>query len=216
MRIVLFDICGTLYKSNTTYDFLKFYFRRKNGLKGFLLAVLLSRSFNAIWLIIHLLLPSWDIRAFLISFIKGEPVSEVEPAARQFVNEFLRQRERSVMARLKEYKEGDVDTIVLCSSSIEPVVRAIASDLNVEVYGCSRLEVESGAYTGRLAFDLQGKKHEWVDRSFNLANFSEVICFSDNLEDLPLMVRADKRFVVAKEKRKEYWKKHIKDVEFVE
>lgn len=216
MRIVLFDICGTLYKSNTTYDFLKFYFRRKNRLKGFLLAVVLARPFNAIWLVIHYLFPSWDIRAFLISFIKGQPVSEVEPVARLFVIEFLRQRERSVMTRLKEYKEGGADKIVLCSSSIEPVVQAIASDLKVDVYGCSRLEVESGVYTGKLVFDLQGKKHEWVDRSFNLADFSEVVCFSDNLEDLPLLARADKRFIIAKEKRKQYWKKHIKDVEFVE
>lgn len=216
MKIVLFDVCGTLYRSNTTYDFLKFYFHRRNIFKALFLQVLLSKPFKIIWLLIRICFPSYNIRAFLISFIKNERVSEVEKAANDFVDNFLSTRESSVLAMLKKFKADDSNVIVLCSASIEPVIKAIAGHLRIEVYGCTKLEKKGEFFTGRIELDVQGKKYEWVMDSFRLKDFSEVIFFTDNVEDIPLMKHANRKFVVAKGRRKEYWKHHVKDVEFID
>lgn len=178
MKVALFDVCHTLVRANTTFDFLSFYFegdetyrrfkRKRESLSGRLRAKFGDNE--------------QTMRYAAISFLEGEPEERVKLRAAEFVErlEFI----EPTGTLLKQW-QGQGDEVVLVSASLDVVVAAVAKKLVVERYFASELKFENDVCLGALDKDLLGNKAELISSRFDgddltmvTDNFSDENCIS--------------------------------------
>lgn len=205
MKLAIFDICNTLYRSNTTYDFLLFYFKRNNRKKYTKFKRNFSIPAKVLWKALGVFGRNKTVRSYLINFIKDEPVEQVAREADCFVSEVLEHRKiKYTHDALKKLKKTDC-TIFLMSASIEPVVQAIAENLEIKTFMASTLVKSNGTYLGKLRNDLEGKKDKVLTSLIDLKRFEKIEVFSDNIEDLQLLQLADNAHVMTTENNYTFW-----------
>lgn len=205
----VFDICDTLYFSNTTHDFVRFCIGKdgtwtnraiyrifndsRSPLRYMLLA--LSRGFSV------------DLHKKInVYLLGGVPKKVLAQSAEMFVREYLSNREIPEAHRLLRDSQQRGLTVVLCSSSIEPVVEAVASSLNLSWVAASSLDYRDGVFTGRIRSEIAGQKlNELVKRGIaeNLA-----LAVSDNLSDEALLLSANEAIAIAySEGKRRHWER---------
>ena len=124
---------------------------------------------------------------FLLSPIKGMTVKEVQEIARPFcitiVNEFKDSKSQELLNRHSS------DECLITSGTLSFIVKEVAILLGIETYFGTDAEVKEGLYTGRVLGEPNfgeekvRKIQEWLgDR-----NLSEIIAYSDSINDLPLL-----------------------------
>ncbi len=159
-RLVIFDVCDTLYDANTTVGFIRYYLARQSNasLRNSLSRWLDRKSpfFYVGAAAKHLL--GWDLaRQRIIATLAGEPRGRLTDAASEYVRDILPAfANQPIHDRLKAH-QADGDRVLLLSSSIDLVVSQIAAVLGTE-YRASILEFDGDQCTGRLSADLTGKK----------------------------------------------------------
>ena len=205
--IIVSDVCDTLYFSNTTMDYV-FYVLKQEGRKGSL-NLIYSISSKKSPLFYSLILISKIIKVDLIKvmtvkMLKGISKETLDRYAQSFVKEELSGRKIEKTFSLLNQFSGA--RWILLSSSLDPVVSAVAATLKSE-YASSQLEYKQGICTGKLIFEMKGKKHEVLEDKFGTFS-EELLVISDNISDRELILKADKRYaVVYKDKFKSFWKK---------
>lgn len=207
MKVAVFDVCDTLYDSNTTFDFLDDYFddNRKYQLfrkcsTSFLGKVLnypLYRFFN------------YDIvRVIATGFLRGESQHELEIAVKTFVYEKLSDKVyNSVQELMNTYKDKGF-TIFLMSGSYSPIVKYVCDFFEADDFVASELEIVDNKYTGKYVNDqLFNKKKVLLEK---YANIDQLVVISDNKTDYDLFEIADKSYIVCnKLKDKIFWSHRI-------
>lgn len=214
--VAVFDICDTLYYSNTTHDFIGYLARQKFGpLRRILYYVVNHRLSPVRYALIILSVSSGlDLhKKIAVRLMKGISGAEISALARDFVRTFLAGRKiAEVHQRLKEFSNNGSE-IVLCSTSIEPVVAAVAAELSVGNFTCTTLEYDGNVLTGRIKADITGKKVEALRNDLGVATPDHAI--SDNREDLSMLLVAGRGTAVVHSDRKfDFWKE--KDVEMID
>ncbi len=195
--IAVFDVCGTITKTNNTSDFIEFVLRRNSlwryGL--FLLVRALSR--------LSRLLPRrapcdrdvWRDRQ--IALLRGYSCARIQEMARWYVDGLFRDEqlnEKVLDAMTREKEQGK--TLCLVSAAIAPPIVEIAGRLEIETCYCSELEVDNGCYTGRLATDLLGRKESILEKIAPGADWQNSSVYSDNADDAPFMKNFGRRILV--------------------
>lgn len=209
MKRVVFDICDTLYYSNTTFDFLRFILTiRKDKRANAKLKPYLKKTLTYYRLaIVEKLTGKEIIRAKALETLSGCTQKQLNEWATAFVSEYLPNKtiQETHQALLKEKALGH--DIILASNSIEPVVAAIAQKLNVSKYISSTLKYKDGKFEGKIDIASNGKKLDIIHSQFG-ENYDELSVFSDNFSDFQLMQFASERFcVVHKKEDMGFWKK---------
>lgn len=195
-RLFLADVDHTLVRRNTTFAFVAHVVRRRGRIGRRLIhATMLGRRSPG-----RLLAAAWyrlagrdPLRALALGMLRGLEREAIESLAREYVEAVLERElipEPMVLLRKAE-REGA--RVCLVSASLDVVVEPLAAALGVECRA-SALAWEGGCATGRLAGDLAGAKLAAVEDL--LAGADHVTVMSDNLSDLPLFRRADRRLVV--------------------
>ena len=208
--VAVFDVCDTLYFSNTTYDFVDFVVRNQEVKRSYLDSVLTSQYSPLRYLLIAMsVFTGWDyLRKFKIGMLKGYSRKELDMLASEFVVQFLDNRKIDVTHSLiNEFKKRRKGRAILCSSSVEPVVAAVARNLQVDDYVCTTLKFTDDVCNGSIDHDVNREKLE----DLRMAGFDRRIelAVSDNLGDLALLKAANKSFAVVHSERKaKFWKKH--------
>ena len=201
----IFDICGTLYRSNTTHDFLEYYWSKKNNL-CFRLFFKVSRTkaIKFIWIILSKVFGTDIFRILAVRTLRGEKKADVDALAHTFVKNYLPSRIRSeIFALLNEQRNSGAE-IVLMSASIYPVVKAIATMLKIEQYFCSMIADEHDILLGYLSFDMHGRKKEVFLKNFD--SKKKFTFVTDNKEDLPLIELSAFPYIVTRKKNMKFWK----------
>lgn len=205
-KLIICDVCDTLYNSNTTLDFVRFVVEKDKGIKRLLLLLINSQKSPLFYfLIIAGKLIHKDLfRWLLLKFLRGKPKTELDFLAQQFYSYFLASRSnRQVFQKLLS---NDETIILLLSSSIDPVISAIANANQLKFYS-SKLEWAQGKATGNLRMDMTGQKHEFAKRFLSEGNFGRLQVITDNRSDWELVKLADERFIIVKnESEKIFWK----------
>lgn len=189
--MVLVDICGTLYQSNTTFDFLDFYLRMPSY-RWFrrISRTVCWRALNRVCLY------GWryDLtRRIALSFLKGKTCCELEAAAARFVDEFLCNKENGeVIDRVTSLQKEN--TVVLVSATLDFIAAAIAARWGIERFYASQPAYRNGVCRGYLRTDLLGDKAAALRREGILPPYEWVI--TDNLSDLALVREARRTWVV--------------------
>ncbi len=195
--IAVFDVCGTITKTNNTSDFIEFVLRR-NSLRRYGL-FLLIRVLARLSRVLALRSPSgrdvWRDRQ--IALLRGYSCDRIREMARSYVNRLFTERllnEKILEAMAQEKEQGK--TLCLASAAIAPPIVEIAARLGIKAFYCSELEVDNGCYTGRLRTDLLGCKESVLERLAPGADLSNSSVYSDNADDARFMMSFGKRTLV--------------------
>lgn len=202
--IYIFDICDTLYQSNTTFDFIDFYLAetRQSAKRVFLKSV--RWKYSPVFLLLLLLgritKSDWHKTVSLL-LLKGEKAENLDRYANSFFDKVLNSKCITATHQILQEAKLAGNKIYLVSSTIEPVAKAIAVRLGVEFFS-SELKLESGIFTGMLANDITGQKEKVLKQFLGEISYSVV---TDNISDYKLVAAAEHKYVVIQNQ------KHIKN-----
>jgi HAD superfamily phosphoserine phosphatase-like hydrolase len=214
MKLVVFDICGTIYDSNTSFDFLENYIVTQNFnnqlkyriLKSIPVRVLnkiLIRSFN------------YDLIKILATKMLSNLSTEfIELQSKEFVKNYLHGKEREYVTKLLDKYRKENWQIVLISGAYEFIVKEIAQFHDVNNFFASTLEVKEGKYTGIYSNDIIEIKKDIFQQNFE--DIDELVVVTDNKTDLELLKLANFKYIVTDEKNLNFWKRQeFEDVEYI-
>lgn len=205
-RLVVFDVCDTLYDANTTIGFIRFYqsLHSKASIER-ALARWLDRSSPYFYVgAAAQRLLGWDVaRERIIAALAGEPRNRLAEAASLYVRDILpASANRPIHDRLRAHQAAG-DRTILMSSSIDLVVSQIAEVLN-SGYRSSVLEFEGDLCAGRLSTDLTGRKASELRDVAGQETVSWV--YTDNRSDKELVSRVDRAIIILpRGKRQDRW-----------
>lgn len=202
--IYIFDICGTLYKSNTTFDFLSWTFKknRKFNLYKKVYSNILWKVFNKF--LRHFF--HFDLtRILALYFLRGFSKDVLSQKADEFVNSFLiTKKNNDVINALNKLKENRSNVMIM-SATIDIVAKAIAKSLQVKHFYSSSLKYDDSICCGYLVHDLLGNKS-----SFLKDNISIAAVFTDDLSDADILELAKEKNIIIYKKTSLKWSKLIK------
>ena len=206
-KIVVVDICYTLFKSNTTFDFFKYCANtaKFSITKKVFLKILLSKSSPVYWTVavIEKLIKKDLFKYFTVKLLAGKYVNDVDTWAEKFYFDFLKSREIDITMRI--VKDFDAFEVILISATLTPIAKAIAKNMEIETFLSTQLEVINGRYTGKIIGELSGKKLEAL-YAFKKEKVLIDVMMTDNLTDRQIMEAADCKYAVCHNKEQEkFW-----------
>jgi len=202
---ILVDICGTLYKSNTTFDFLSFYLKSK----PYKVFRIISRSI--FWRILNKLLFSKfhiDLtRIIAVSFLRGSTINELKKAMEDFYMESLTHLKINSVLEVLEYYKTAGTQIILVSATLDFIAEKIASSLDIKQWYATELVYKNDVCVGRISRDLLNMKLPYLQTQNVNPPFSTVL--TDNFTDLDLVIEAKHAIIVTNNRNLKYWKSKL-------
>ncbi|EFH1552531.1 hypothetical protein BF425_003252 [Escherichia coli] len=190
MRV--FDVCGTIYASNTTFDFIIEYHKSRGNMhKYFWAKTLLSFPFKVLNKL-HL----FSIRNSLIKTLKGESRGNLEKFGSEFVNGFLSGKQKEMII---DILNKVIINSILISASVDPVINAVSKKFNVKAYSSSLEYNHYDLCTGRLSSDLKGTK------SSKIGNNNVDLVVTDNMSDIDLIKKSKLAYLIINKNNKGRW-----------
>lgn len=201
-RHILFDVCNTLFDSNTTFDFLDFYFNQNKLRVKSIFLKLIVRKYSPVHLLLKILTILYSKDFYKIAgvfLLKGQNITTVENSAREFVRNVLSTKK---IKSAFEILEKNISSTILLSSSIEPIIEIIAQENGIKNYYASPIDHSNGRYTGRIIADLTGIKETKVASLLN----ENCLVITDNKSDYELVKLAkEKIIVISHPHEKKFW-----------
>lgn len=203
-KLIVCDVCDTLFKSNTTFDFLKYLAAHERGFRFFLLEVISNKRFLLFYLLaIAGKMMRFDIiRLLSLRLLQGLEYSFLEKKANEFYDQFLLLKKNEIIFDLLNNEKGQ---LILVSSSLDVIIKVIA-EKNKFKWVSSQMEVLNGIATGKLKNDLTGKKQTVATQIMKEMGIQKLMVITDNRTDKRLVELADERYIVIRSvEEKKYW-----------
>ena len=193
---VVFDICGTLYDSNTTLDFCQW--RVKNIWHRCFLIFLRSKLVAACnkFALFFWKTDLIPVRKIFIKTLRGTPKSTLYQESVAFVNLYLKDKVRAeTLSILKEFNSSEV---IFVSGTLDCIAYSVAKHFHIPTFYSSQLKYDqSGICSGDLMYDLLGNKHRLFD--------AIDVVVTDNLDDVELCKMAQNAYIVTRSKHRKFW-----------
>ncbi|MEX5801335.1 hypothetical protein AB6H28_14185 [Enterobacter cloacae] len=179
MKTAIVDICHTLYRSNTTFDYVDFVLNKKNK-KIILLKV---KPIKYTLIIMGRFLHKDIYRYLYIKRLRGFKKKELEDIANEFYKNKLNRLKilstfNAINKEINNYK------FILASASLNIVIEAIIKNEKIfeGIAYSSSLDFKNDICTGKLSQDLLGNKHKY----FSEVNWviTDNISISNSLKNL--------------------------------
>lgn len=216
--LYVFDICGTIFKSNTTFDFLTFWLTPRSRYYSFFDK--LRKTF--IWKVINKITRTYlhvDItRIIALRFLKGYSRLQLSEGADMFYESYLMKHlNDNVVDTIKVLRINPSCNVLIASATIDVVAEVIARKMQINTWYSSELCYVDGICQGKLSKDLLGKKNVFIQEIQNQTIDS---VYTDDFTDIPLQKEARQKNIVVYTKTDKKWKKIVKkmkwDVNFIE
>lgn len=191
----VFDVCWTMYRSNTTFDFIDFVVSKNS--KSFFYYLLKFPITKILILVVGRIIGRDIYRFFYIKLLKGYSFQYLNGLSRDFYYDFLVNKKINYTFDLFN-QFSDKDEVILCSASLDIIVEQIATQLKVR-YVASKLCFANNICTGLLDSDLLGNKLEL----FEMDKIDLVV--TDNLSDLELVKNSKRAVILSTTKNVNYW-----------
>lgn len=204
--IVLIDICGTIFNSNTTFDFLDTQlFGNKYNLFRKISKTLLGRIINKIFYSsIHIDL----IRNIAFSFLRGTSKSILLNKAEHFYYNQLKRKAYDKIIKVIDILKKENKEIILASATVDFVAEIIAQQLNIKKVIATELEYKNGICMGRIKHDNWGNKLASLENK--KINPPYYMTITDNYSDIDILKYSSfKIFIVTNDIQKKKWEKII-------
>lgn len=206
-RIIVFDIDGTLFNSNTTFDFLEFFFKHNTiyAIYKHLYKHIIWRCLNKI---IKKLFRKDITRIIAIRFLKGKNRNDLKIASELFYDDFLASRNnKDVMNRFISLLTQD-NNVYLVSATLDFIGDIISEKLKCKNLLTSIISYDGISCEGILCKDLLGHKldaliGENVDIPF-------ISVYTDDFTDIEILEKSLEKNIIVNNKTKLQWEKIIK------
>lgn len=199
--IVLIDICGTLYDSNTTFDFIRWSFPGKRKMKRWLSGTLFAKGINKLFLLV---LGLDVLRVWWVRELKGFQKSELDHMSASFYAESLIPRRiDEVHEQVERYRRLGY-RLVLVSATLDFIAATIAEELAIVEVHSTLLDYKGDVCLGSIRRDLLGKKDGIAGPL--LKGYDEVILITDNKSDDVLLEMSSGGYIVSGPKNLPFWK----------
>ncbi len=215
-KTCIFDIDGTLFDSNSTFDFFEYFFASTRKYKilrsilGFKLAKIINMLFFRIF--------SLDLKRMLyISMLRNKSYTELSVSAKDFCYNFLAyNKKKETFELLKEFRTENIYFVTATMDFLaEQIVAYIKKELSLENInvGSTKLAYNNNICTGKIKMDLLGNKLYYL---YNLGLKSSFdIVASDDITDLELMNNSKMSYIIFTKKNYSKWKRVLKKQNFV-
>lgn len=208
-KIAVFDFCETIANFQTADPFV-FYTLSKYGTKKQLRKKRFLEFLNKYRIIplLHQLFPSISLnKKLVLSLLKGMPEDIVEKAGFQYYNEIVRTNFIQLVIEIIKRKKIEGFEIALASGGYDVYLKHFAEEFSIDskLVVCSRIGFKNGLCTGHLI----GKDCMRGEKVIRLSNMRKDDCYieaySDSKSDLPLLLWADKAFIVERSDKNKNW-----------
>ena len=193
--LVVCDVCHTLYRLNTTADFLHFVTGETSPIRHQVVRALQWRG-SPLMVAAYVMgrIVERDIgRDLQLQMLRGMEEECLAEMGERWLKMRGEPHLRGEVAGLLEKAMASGVQVVLASASIDPVIDAVAERWGVEAVS-SRLSYREGRCLGSLAVDMTGQKGAHLERYMEEKGALMVV--SDNESDASLMHRAEVPVVV--------------------
>ncbi|GHT86570.1 hypothetical protein FACS1894137_12340 [Spirochaetia bacterium] len=205
MGLALIDICGTIYNSNTTFDFLDYIFN-KNKLYKYVRIIFRAKLLIIINYILLYMFKYDFIRSSLIKFLYGYSRQELILKANCFIDEILNDKKQiNVLNVIKNIAINN--ELILVSSTLDCIAKQVADELCIDKYFASELEYNNNICTGKIKKDYLFLKLDMIQKNGISPLFNVTV--SDNISDIELMKQSMFSYIVVSQKNKKKWYKKI-------
>jgi len=195
-KLVIFDLCDTLYDVNTTVGFVDYYQSVQHDQR---IARILRRwlSKTSLWFYLGAVAQrflGWDLaRQRIVAALASESRATLTKAAADYACNVLPSRANQPLHDQLRTHLAAGDHVMILSSSLDLVVAEVASVLGVD-FRASKLGFDGDRCTGQLEQDLTGRKASEVR---DLVETSSYICvYTDNRSDRDLIAIANQATIV--------------------
>lgn len=205
-KIIIFDVCWTLYSSNTTFDYIRYVLRQKSKLR-YLCSKILDLNLVKLPLVLLGRIISKDIyRAIYIYLLKGFDKDTLYKLSYDFYDIFLeKHRIDHSHLLLERFQKED---IILCSASLNVIIDVVKERLNLSACFSSELAFKGNKCLGFLKQDLfLTKKNLFPDKPYWV--------ITDNKTDLDLVKHAENYSVISNRKNLGFWNKNNIKVDYI-
>ena len=204
MNKIIIDVCGTLYASNTTFDYIDFVMQSASLKKRVVHYILQLRITKLILITIGKIVKIDIYRYLYIHLLKGCSKDKLELYASRFYHEYLQKKRIQFSFDILDSIDNKKYSIILCSASLDIIIEKISHNIGYK-YHATKLEFVSNICTGKIHTDLLGAKH------LLFKNEDLYLVMTDNLSDYLLVQQAKIKLVLSKPKNIPFWtKKGIK------
>lgn len=195
MNLAFFDVDQTLYNGYSSRQFF-YYVAQKRGLKHLIkdrkqldLAIQQGKVDQH-----QTATKAMDLAALVVKDLSLEEVEQLATTVVQTEGLFF-----PWVEPLISYLQDKQFKIYLVSAAVEPMICAIAKELELEHYFASTLEIVDGMYTGALSHlrNSEAKQEKIAEIMSGMSETSTVIAFGDGPGDIPMLRAADQAFVVS-------------------
>ncbi|EGQ8123719.1 hypothetical protein I7100_000956 [Vibrio parahaemolyticus] len=199
-KILLVDVCDTLYPVNTTVDFINYILNKKGAKPSWIHKNKIVKISNAI------LYKVFDIdlvRVALVRQLKGMTKVELNSLAREYIEQLPLNNE--IDSFIKSYVNQGYE-VQFHSASLEPIVSAVNDKFNGSGFSSTTLQFDRfEVFNGRILFDNLGRKKEVIKEVAQ--QYHEVVFVTDNKSDSDCIELCDDFFaVIPKGKPSDFWK----------
>jgi len=201
--IIIIDICGTLYRSNTTFDFLEHFFAG-NAARRFVIGLYKVKPAVAVNKILYSILKIDLLRTIAVHFLKGYSWQIVAEAAQKLVGEVLESKIQHPVIDVVNQINHAGNKLIIVSSTLDCIAGEVARRFGIETFYASELDYTNGVCAGRIKNDLLDRKLKSIEVKGLHPPFGMII--SDNLSDAPLMAVSRFSYIVTRRGRLKKWK----------
>lgn len=205
-RIVIVDICGTLFNSNTTFDFLDFFLEEKSYIIFRKISKsLLWRTFNKSIIFFF----GFDLtRTLALKYLKGKQKSELKMAMELFYHRLTDLKNENVFSIVNKLKLEF--RVILASATLDFIAEKIALESDIkEYYSTELLYNDNGYCTGKICRDLLGNKLTILESARVFSPYYMTI--TDNFSDIDVLLKSDRKKIISSKANNKYWLKLLRN-----
>ena len=192
--LLCFDLDGTLYPGNTSMDFYRYMLKTK-AISKFTwplacLAYICYRFTCKNITFLHKFVYKW-----VLSRVHSNNILKAVP---EFINKIVLPKLRQKLIDHIKSAQAQGHRIALLSSSPDFIVNEVANMLNINLTLASSYPVShNGLFSHKIGVIRGENKALWIE-NFLQSNPScnKVIAYSDAMEDLPMLLKADEKYAV--------------------
>lgn len=206
--LIILDICGTIYDSNTTFDYIEFVLRDK-PLRLFAYRVFRSLPAKVLHVIVKATLRIDLIKTLCIWLLNGFKLEDLKRKAFSFVDEQLSEQKIDIVWEMYNANKGRGCKWILLSASLDVIVSVIAERMGIKEFYSSTLAFNSGVCLGRIENDLYGKKLPLVNNIIAREPAIDIVFVTDNKNDYCIRPYVKSFIAISNKSNLRFWKERL-------
>lgn len=202
-KIALIDICGTLFHSNTTFDFLDFMFLYNKKYR-FYKKITNTYSWKLLNKLLYIFFRIDTTRKIAIHFLRNVKEEELHYNMALFSKDWLSSREIATTKSIIASLQATNCRIILVSATLDFIAHSIGNQMGLFEAFSSKLIYESGICKGKLSEDVFGRKLQVCIQNDVLPPYEMVM--TDNFSDIDIIAEAKFSYIISSTKNVPRWR----------